>query len=168
MNLTHLYGCGHWCLWGLWLWVECGAVPSGLCPAQSHGLGAELEEERGKPAMFHSYSLHFMLHSVRGSRQCWFFPPSCATDHFSVLTVPECKWCCQLGEYSTWGETEIAVGWQCAQKKPCGTDLICMCTYKWTPRHAHGVWRSLSEAEVLHDQASSRTRTDKFLLLLLM
>lgn len=51
---------------------------------------------------------------------------------------------------------KTAMGWQYAQKKPRGTDWICMGTYKWTPRNVHGSWGSLSEAEVLHDQIGMR------------
>ena len=154
MNLTHSYGHGHLSLWGLWLWAECGADTLGLHSAQAQGLGAELEGERGKPARCFICTFSFYVTFNCRVLAALIFPFPVPFGLFSfgpllIWTVPQCKWCCQLSDCGTLGETETEVGWQCAWKKPCGPDWVCRSTYKWTHGNAHGVWRSLSEAEVL-------------------
>lgn len=56
--------------------MECGADPSDQCPAQSQGLVAELEEERGNPASRFVNTLSALCHArLEGPGSADYPPP---------------------------------------------------------------------------------------------
>lgn len=83
---------------GVWLWAECGAGPSDLCPEQSYGPVAQLGGERKTCKQF-TLMLSLLDIMLNGRVLAGLiFLSQYATQHFSVLAVPEYEWWHQLGD----------------------------------------------------------------------